>query len=585
MHLGDSLQWETRGNRALFSLEEVVTITTDEPDNPIRLPRTFVFDDEFISRLHQVFDYVRRPEYLDIEDDLTAVLNLNTGAEQEALRQFYRTIRRYIDEGRDDVWQWYIANLIQPVRLSQNPATRLVGNPPWVVYNAMADERQDDFRQQAQDRNVWAGANLATQNDLAATFVATCVDFYLRPGGKFGFVLPYAALRARQWAKFRSGEWSLPASSGRESTRADLSRDAWDFMNLNLPPFPQANSSVIFGTRLDTDGRPRRPAVPLSNIQQITNAEPVNPKMTWDEVKPRLVYSRRKVWPTAPSVAYADAFRQGATLVPQSLVVFDDANASRSRSVVYFKTERGKGDWNGLERSGDVEERFVRPAIFSKHLLPFGITGHLNIIAPFSDDGKSVLRELPQGDGVRRFINYWDAADADYRRIKKPKSPDILAGRVDYVRQISARLMAFDSPAVVYSQAGSWLDSALVSPETVIDSTLFWFATGQLEELHYLAAIFNAPALAEFFHTAGRASDRHFHSGPVRNLPIPKFNHRNRRHATLAAQSAAAHGRVAALAAERRKLTRSEVLSDAAMQPILAAIDAAVRAILPDYCV
>ena len=79
-------------------------------------------------------------------------------------------------------------------------------------------------------------------------------------------------------------------------------------------------------------------------------------------------------------------------------------------------------------------------------------------------------------------------------------------------------------------------------------------------------------------------SDRHFHSGPVRNLPIPKFNARNRRHANLAAQSAASHARVAALAAERRRLTRSEVLGDAAMQPILAAIDAAVRAILPDYC-
>ena len=144
MHLGDSLQWETRGNRALFSLEEVVTLSTDEPSNPIRLPRTFVFDDQFVTRLNQIFDYARRPEYPDIESDLIAVLNLNTGAEREALRQFYRTIRLYIDEGRDHVWRWYIANLIQPVRLSQHPATRLVGNPPWVVYNAMSNERPDD---------------------------------------------------------------------------------------------------------------------------------------------------------------------------------------------------------------------------------------------------------------------------------------------------------------------------------------------------------------------------------------------------------------------------------------------------------
>ena len=71
------------------------------------------------------------------------------------------------------------------------PASRLVGNPPWVVYNSMTSDRQDTFRRQATQRKLWAGRHLATQNDLAATFVATCVDYYLRTGGKFGFVLPY----------------------------------------------------------------------------------------------------------------------------------------------------------------------------------------------------------------------------------------------------------------------------------------------------------------------------------------------------------------------------------------------------------
>ena len=56
-------------------------------------------------------------------------------------------------------------------------------------------ERQDTFRHHAGQRGLWAGQYLAPQNDLAATFVATCVDYYLKPGGKFGFVLPYAALR------------------------------------------------------------------------------------------------------------------------------------------------------------------------------------------------------------------------------------------------------------------------------------------------------------------------------------------------------------------------------------------------------
>ncbi len=562
-----------------------MAIPSDDPDAPFLLPRSLFHDDASRSDLRHVFDYARRDEN---ENEFRAVLTLQNKNEVDALLEFYRRIRSYIREGRNHVWEWYITNLMEPLRLSQNPPSRLVGNPPWVVYNAMSAERQDAFRQQGQARNLWAGAHLATQNDLAATFVATCVDLYLKPGGKFGFVLPYAALRARQWEPFRSGEWSLPTDIRPVPTRADLRKAAWNLKDVKAPPFPQAASSVLFGARIDASKRPAAPAVPLNNVVDVTSSQPVNVKMPWDQVKPRLTYIERPQRKTAPSKAYADAFRQGATLVPQSLVVFAETETERSRGVVYFRTRRGKGDWNGLERQGDVEERFVRQAVFSRHLLPFGVTGSLNIVAPFSENGESVLDTFPQGANVSRFNRYWSAANADYRDTKKPKSPNTLAGQIDYLGKLSARLRTFNQSAVVYSRSGSWLSSAVVPPGAVIDSTLFWFSTAQLEELHYLSAIFNAPSLADFFHHEGRASDRDFHTGPVRSLPIPKFNPRDHRHASLAAQSQLAHKRVASLLTQRqtktRSINRNDVLNDPAMRTILASVSQSVRAILPDYC-
>ena len=122
----------------------------------------------------------------------------------------------------------------------------------------------------------------------------------------------------------------------------------------------------------------------------------------------------------------------------------------------------------------------------------------------------------------------------------------------------------------------------------IADGTLNWFASDNECELHYLAAIFNAPALAEFFNRACRYSDRHFQMLPVQNLPIPAYDGGNAHHAELAAQSQAAHRRVAALVAERqsarRRTSRNDVLRDTGLQTILAEIDAGVRAILPDYC-
>ncbi len=516
-------------------------------------------------------------------------MSLPTKLDEKKLLDFYRRILQYVRDKRNHVWHWYITNLVEPLRLSSNPAQRLVGNPPWVVYNTMAKDRQDEFRQHAQARKLWATAKLATQNDIAATFVATCVDFYLQAGGKFGFVLPYAALRARQWAPFRSGKWGLPESEGREPSFADLSQKAWNLAAVNAPPFRgQASSCVVFGTkkRRSGKGKPTQ-AVPLSGILAASNAEPVNTRMSWDVVRKRLVFTQEKSKITAPSEAYAKAFRNGATLFPQPLVVFESPR-SQALGKVWFTTNKGKETWRGLERDGQVESRFVKPALFSRQLIPFGTTGQSHVIAPFAQDGRSLGRTLPPGDAAALFRLYWDKANYDWRTKSGPRPPLTLLDQVDYQGKLASQLKDRHSHKVVFSKSGTWLTASVVTRSILADGTLYWYASSSRDELHYLAALFNAKSLAEFFKVHGRASDRDFHTGPVRNLPIPKFDASNEHHANLAAQSDAAHRRVAKLvkeqAAKSSTTTRKTVMEDKAMERILKSIDQSVRAILPDYC-
>ncbi len=590
VYMGDSLQWESRRGGPEISFEDRVTVQTDDPEAPLTFPRSFLLNDHFDLMLNQIFTYAHRSSYPAIEEDLAAVLAMPTESDRDIMLDMYRRVRGYIENRRNHVWSWYIGNLVQPIRLTEQPPSRLVGNPPWVVYNAMSHnpERQDAFRHHAGQRGVWAGANLATQNDLAATFVATCVDYYLQHGGKFGFVLPYAALRGRQWEPFRSGKWSLPEAAGRGRTYADLSPEAWNFFAGTVQPFPWANSSVVFGRKLDTtDPVAKVKPEPLSGIQKVSNTEAVKPRMSWDEVKPLLTFTQEKQWPTAPSPAYAAAFRNGATLFPQPLVVFERPE-SRALGNVYFTTNPGRGQWKGKERSSSVEEQFVRPALFSRSLLPFGTAGHSYIIAPFTADGSGLLETLPQGADVVRFRAYWDDADGKWREFSSGRPPVTLLDRIDYQRGLSAQLGNKQPGKVVYQRSGTWLQSCVVPVDMIADGTLNWFASDAENELHYMAAIFNAPALAIFFWDVCRASDRHFQMGPMENLPIPAFDAGNEHHANLAAQSELAHRRVAALVAEqaagRRKIGRDAVLRDGEMLPILAAIDEAVWVILPDYC-
>ena len=588
VHLCDSLQWELRRNAGTLEFGETVEIPTDERDQPIHLPSNLLLSERFPELLSHIFGYANRPETPGAEAALVSVLNLPNPADRNAALDVYRRLRQYIAEGRNNVWRWYISNLAQPLRLANMPVSRMVGNPPWVVYNAMTADRQDTFRERARERNLWAGANLATQNDLAATFVATCVDYYLQTGGRFGFVLPYAALSARHWEPFRKGNWSLRQDAER-GAHVDLSKDAWDFYGVNAPPFPQANSSVVFGSKVRAN-RQNSNIKPLANIKEATGSG-VNTGMGWKEVKVLLQWRNRREWPTAPSPAYAEAFRNGATLFPQSLVVFERPQ-SRARGVVYFQTNQSKGKWSRAEsaRTGSVEEQFVRPALFSRLLLPFGITGNSYVVAPFTDGGDAlVVNALPQGAEAARFRLFWDRMDQQWRGHSSGRPPLTLLDQINYQGKLSSQLGNRDLiNRVVYRKSGSWLEAAVVDAGLVIDGTLYWYASGNSDELHYLAAIFNAGCLAAFFNGAGRVSDRDFHTGPVQNLPIPAYDPNNKHHANLAAQSRLAHERVAALMTERpavgRRISRNDVLRDGAMQRIMASIDQSVRAILPAFC-
>lgn len=574
--LGDSLQWALRTEQTQSIDGNVVELPTVDTDDPIRLPYSLVTSDRFVQQLNRMFEFARLEDDPQAEEALLTLLDLRSEFDRKTVAVAFRRFRDYMQTGRNHVWKWYVENLVQPLRLGADPMTRLVGNPPWVVYGKMESDRQDELRTHAMDRNVWAPAKNAPNNDLAATFVATCVDEYLVPGGRFGFVMPYAMLRGRQWEPFRTGEWSSVASDS--TAKADLSEPAWDMTDINEPPFPHVHSSVLFGTKLDA-GKHAKSARPLKSILRAFG-EGVNTSMGWDEVKSSLDWTRATDWDFRPSDEYAGRFRRGADLSPQSLVVFDDSTARTAiRGRVRFTTNEGKGNWRALRRKGVVENRFVLKAIFSTNMVPFGTRGHLNVVAPVTTDGTNLTKEIPSGDQAADFRDFWIKADLDYRQTRTAKSAPDLLSQIDNRGKLSARLSVINRPCVCYNTSGSWLSSAVVEAGNLVDTTLYWMSSDDVNELHYMAAVFNAPALKTFFNEC-RTSDRHFHMGPIQSLPIPAYDADDATHQQLVKASRAAHRRVAKL----DSVKRDAVLADTYVRRNLSQIDAAVRELLPEYC-
>ncbi|RNJ74474.1 MAG: SAM-dependent DNA methyltransferase, partial [Thaumarchaeota archaeon S13] len=586
--LGDSVQWDAKTEaRALGVI--LTQIPVDDKKN-VFLPSGALLEGDVEGQISAFFKIAETPEEEFRPEAAVELFDAVSSPEyQSYVLDACRFFHREIIGHRNHVWKYYLLNLIQPFKLRQRARLTgsshhalLVGNPPWVVYNSIKDTgRQDEFRRHAAERGVWSGGRLATQNDLAATFVAACVDHYLGNGGKFGFVLPYSAIRGRHWEAFRTGQW-YAKKNYIESRTASLS-GAWDLFGVKDPPFPQADSCVMFGSKSKTSSK-----LAPDTILAFRNKEGkrVVSSMRWSAARLALDTAHQRTWKTAKST-YLGKFRNGATLFPQALAVCDPDETFVRKVYTTFRTRESKGTWAGLTLDGKAENQFVYAGVFSKNIVPFGLAGVERVIAPDIIDGRLRSSGLPDGKDASLFRNYWTVANLKWSERRQRTAPPTLAEQLDYNGKFSSQFSArVHSYRVVYNKSGSVLQSAVI-PSTidghpvVVDGTAYWYSSKRLDELHYLCAVLNAACLREFFSGACRMSNRDFHTGPLEYCPIRTYDARDSIHRRLAHLSRACRSRVATMPAGGSGLSRRDVMGDEKVAAAMLEIDVAVRRLLP----
>lgn len=579
--MGDSLQWAQKMNPAMattggvFYNVPVLEIHTSEPKD-IHLPQSFVKSNKYEANLNALMQAAGDSDSSgdagtakSVEDDTDA---------QQIIGQAIDELRQLMQLGRNGVWGWYLSNIAQPFRLSQTKTERLVGNPPWVTAKDMAEDRRKDFETNAEKHGVWVGGKQAPHNDLAALFVAAATNLYLKDGCSFGFVLPHAALKTGHWSAFRSGDWNEKTKP--KNLNADLS-GAWNLKDIKPPPFEHSPSCVVFGSKAST-------ASALADVSHFKGGG-FDPSDSWETVGSLVKPVSSKKWPTKHGHYSEGKFRQGATLVPQPLVITEKTDPQPG-DMVSFDTMKGKKagkakiDWSG-SRHGEVEDRYAHEALFSEHVVPFGTTGCRYLIAPLVNEVFVDPNTQPDSEEMR---GYWNRVAGEYKTLTAGESgyTDSLVGYLDHLGKLTKQfgLREPGQQAVVYIAAGTQLCAAVVPAEAklILDSTLYYYYTTP-DEAHYLCAIFNAPTLSRFFdeacHTTGRS---HFHLRPVENLPIPEFDPANSGHQKLSDLSQEAHRKTSQMKTSgeldnKQRKNRQTVRETPDIQRILADIDDTIK--------
>lgn len=545
VYLGDSIQWRQQVD--LWTAGNLVIRTDDERElfaSELRFPDALLenagqFDllvSELAARASNRKKGSKAPSLAPIYQRLGV-----PAAARPVIDGTFAVMCRLHDEDRDHIWAYYIRNLARPMWLSrkENRVDTLIGNPPWLAYRHMTQDMQQTFRTMSETRGLWHGAEIATQQDLSALFVTRAVQLYLENGGKFGFVMPNAAVDRGQYAGFRSGNYP----DATEPTRIEFD-EPWDLRRIRPHFFPRG-SGVVFGKRSDA-------ARAMGDTMQIYTGRIGRGETSWQAVQWQLSVAQGAISRVSATAAspYKDRFYNGATIFPRVLFFIEDQESSplglpagkiRVRST---RSANEKKPWKELPSlEGVVESEFVRPVILSECLLPFRVAEPARAVIPWGT-GK-LLGDSSAIDAYPGVADWWQQATETWERNRADEDLT-LTKRLDFMLNLTKQ---FPLPRlrVLYNKSGMHVvASKLKNQRAIIENGLYWAAVSSEDEANYLCAILNSSATTELARPyMSYGKDERDIAKHVWQLPIPEYDATNTTHVNLARLGAEAEQLVA----------------------------------------
>lgn len=546
VYLGDALQWDVR---PLMDEEEIEIAVPGEP--PLRFPGSVAGDpkllDLVLRSMRELAD--QSASARSFESWLNAKTKISS-ADKRILVESYERMRKLHEAGRNHIWTYIVRNLTRPLWLSlrHGRPDLLMGNPPWLRFNAMSDELQNRFKRESKLRGLWVGGKLATHQDLSAYFFARAVERYLRMDGKVAFVMPFATLTRGQYEGFRTGRFADAAGNLHAAVKFD---EIWTF-DSSVKPLFEVPSCVIFAHKAAVSAR--RPEEVFAYSGQLPRRD-----SSAEEARRHLT-GMSQSWPavvqTSGGSRYRALFKQGATIVPRrlSIVEIEESGAlgaDRSAPLVGSRVSaQDKRPWNSVRPlRGQIERKFLKPVLLGQSIAPYRILEPVIGIIPWdAQQAKLLDSEAALEAGYPHLARWLGQAQRIWKRHSASEMSYIQS--LDFYAKLSSQF-PLQPLRVVYAKAGVKAAAAIIrSPRMVIDHKLYWMAVGSEAEAQYLVAILNsetARSRVEKLQSEGQFGPRDFDK-VMFSLPIPPFNASTTLHRQIAEAGAKAEQVAAALA-------------------------------------
>jgi N-6 DNA Methylase len=484
----------------------------------------------------------------------------------ESFYMIYESLKKVKEKGRDSIWKFIVQNLYKPYFLS-NKFDYVVGNPPWFTYNSIKNEEYQDIINQLAEKYNVKPAKVANfpQLEIAAIFLAYCSAYFLKEGGKIGFVLPRSFFSADNHDNSRSG-----------NALGFRLNHIWD-LNDVIPLF-RIPSCVLFAEQSMDKSKRSLPATGLDGITfsgslKIHNCNLAYAKDKLTEETRKYYYTKQgssSAFTTSKSKGqdkpnpYKPLFYNGATIFPRIFYfveIIQEMPPDFRDRIINIRTSDtiqpdAKAPWKGITLEGQTESRFLFRTALAKSILPFALYKPDLVVLPISIEGNQQGEKVMKLYSTNELMNegylcaskWFNNVDGIWNIHRTVKNQKITNG--DYLNwQSKLTGQNINAPyLVLFNSSAKDANATVVERkeidlEFIVENVAYAFYTDNINEAYYLTGILNSDTpnkMMKDFQPKGLFGARHVHK-KILDIYYPRFDGNDAVHVKLAELSKSAH--------------------------------------------
>lgn len=482
----------------------------------------------------------------------------------DSFYNIYEGLKDVKEKGRNGIWKFIIQNLYKPYFFA-GKFDYVIGNPPWFTYSSIQNGEYQDILNALAIKYEIKPQKIADYPhlEIAAIFLAYCINYFLKDNGKLAFVLPRSFFSGSQHDNTRSGK-----AKGLKVIKI------WDLIGVS-PLFNIPSCALFTEKAFANRGLPASGQKGLSFVGKLPShnctydkAEPslIENEVTWFYAKQgkATAYSTHKSQKRNLVNPYKEKFKQGATIVPRTLYFIEltqDSPSDFEDRTINIKTSRAvipdaKAPWKSLTLTGRIESRFIFRTALSKSILPYALFQPDLVILPITikivsrgakyiilHSSDFLLHEgyLDASNWFAKVENYWETHKTE--KSKEMSNID----RLDFQRGLSEQNLNFPF-LVLYNSSAKNANATILRRDTldlefIAESVSYVYYTADEKEAYYLTAILNSTVpneLIKDFQARGLFGARHVHK-KILDVYFPKFDGNDLNHLKLVELSQKAH--------------------------------------------